>query len=1400
MKYFFNQYPPILTNNHFYKLISIFLDTDMNNKKILLIFCLYLIVGEANCQFQNLKFKQLGTNEGLSQGNVQCIFQDNTGFMWFGTRDGLNKYDGYQFTVYRKLPHLGNSVNSNDIKALQQHGDQLWIGTIQGGVNTLNFQTGIFIHTTDTVKSISPNILNLYKDGKQHIWIGSNKKLYRYNLRDSTFRQYPMGSAVSGITKDYFGNIWVGTSQDGVSVFYPDGRLKLQYSHNGAQKHGLTSDHISFIFEDSKNRLWLGTYGGGLFQFDQKNERFNHIVYSTGNENHQMDFLLCMEEDLSGNLWIGSENAGLFIYRPETAASTTYRHVDNDQQSIGSNTINCIKRDSKGNMWLGTSNAGISMISIDETRFAHFKYEQQQPSLSNNIVNSIFEDSGKRVWIGTDGGGLNLFVPKNKSFKHFSLNQGATNMHSNYVLSISEDVERKLWLGTWGDGVVLFDHTGGQLIHLKNDPADPGSISNNYAFAVYKDHKNRMWVGTYGGGLNLYDPIKRRFTHYVNEANNLKSISGNYILCIQEDRRGRLWIGTDGGGLNMFNELTQDFITYSDKTRLKAGDKLSNNIINSIYADKAGYLWLGTRFGLNRFQPDRLDNKSYFATNGLANDVIGAVLGDPSGYLWISTNKGLSKMDPAKGNFENFTTADGLQADEFRYAKCLDSHGRMYFGGSNGFNVFTPGQIKAVPFDPPIIFTNFQLFNQDVHVGQFKKIVLSHKQSVFSFEFASLNYTANQKKQYVYKLEGYDKTWHMLGTRNNLTYTNLNPGTYLLKVKGLDNERRWSTRTAMVTIVITPPFWKTWWFNTLLFLIVTSIIIGIFYLRLSAVRTRNKLLEKKVAVRTRQLSEQQEHIVMQNKQLESTVSELETSNRAKDKFFSILAHDLKNPIGALSGLANLLKTRLMQLTQAEIGAYAADISRSTESVHHLVINLLDWAKTQSKILQYHPVSLNLHELVMKNVYLAQTQLNAKDISCKVQIDPALTWYADYQMIHTIIRNILGNSIKFTPFSGSITVTATNTDNELVLSIADSGVGMSALQLTQLRSSQAYVSSGTAGETGTGLGLEICQDFIKVHRGSLDIDSMVGKGSVFSIRLPKNEPAGLNHEIAPSTTANIAFDLLTDNFYPLSESQQALLKGKQILIVDDNLDVRSFLKKLLAKVFKILEAGDGREGILAAIEFQPDLIVTDLIMPVMNGLEFCTEAKQNIATSHIPILLLTGETTEESQVSAYEAGADMYLAKPINRKMLFHIIYNFIQNREKMRKKFAVTDQLIPEGLDYNIVDKEFLEKMTTYIEENISRTDLDYKKICEYTAMSRSVLYAKFKTLTGMGVHDYIKNIRLKKSIHLLQEGKLNISQIAYEVGFATPSYFSKSFVKQYQVTPKEYINSLKGKASASTH
>jgi signal transduction histidine kinase/CheY-like chemotaxis protein/AraC-like DNA-binding protein len=928
-------------------------------------------------------------------------------------------------------------------------------------------------------------------------------------------------------------------------------------------------------------------------------------------------------------------------------------------------------------------------------------------------------------------------------------------------------------MGTWGAGITRLDPRTGRYTYFRHQAADTNTISSNNTWALCRDSDDNMWVGSFWGGLDLYLPHQQTFRRMADIPN---------ITVLVEDRQGYLWAGSDGMGLVQFDRRRGLIVQ-----RFHAGESsgLTNNHITSLHEGDDGTLWIGTLNGLHRLDATRTRWQQYSTPQGLPDEGIADIQEDAKGYLWISTNQGMARFDPATNIFRNYTVADGLQSAEFRPgASCRTHSGTLCFGGVNGYNEFLPDAMADVPYDPPIIFTAFRLMNQPAAIaapgeegilraaiGETQTIRLPYDQSVLSFEVASLNYTHPEKKRYAYRLEGFDAGWNDIGARNTITYTNLDPGTYTLYVRSQTSEGMWSTRMARLQIIVTPPFWKTWWFRIALFVWLSTIVCWIFYRRLAGIRMRNRLLQEEVARRTQ---------------------ELEESNRTKDRFFSILAHDLKNPVQALAGISELVRERFTTLSPAALHEQILHISRSAASVHQLLVDLLDWGRTQSRNVPYTPSDIRLHDLVLDNTTLLEEQLRQKSLTLTVDVDTSLGVHADYRMLDTVVRNLLSNAVKFTPAGGCIAIAAAQQAAAVTLSITDTGVGILPEQIEQWCSGVQQSTPGTDGETGTGLGLLLCREFIAANQGTLAVHTVAARhktpqGTCFTITLPSARQAP---SVATDVIPAVPFrEMPAPPHKPINTRH---LQGRRVLIVDDNPEVRNYLRLLLSDTFGVVEAADGAAAIKVAMEEQPAVIISDMIMPVMNGADFCARIKSNLATCHIPVIMLTSQVTEQSELLGYEAGADAYLTKPVRRQALFQLIVNFLLHQENLRQWFEQGESLYPEGHTVNDLDKAFLQKVIAFVEDNLSDQSLDHTRISELTNMSRTVLYAKFKALTGQGVHDFIRTIRMKKSLALLLAGELNITQIAYEVGFNTPSYFTKTFVKHYGMTPRDYVTSLK--------
>ncbi|HYG39570.1 MAG TPA: two-component regulator propeller domain-containing protein [Cytophagales bacterium] len=846
-------------------------------------------------QKHNLKFKHIGTDQGLSHSNVIRILQDSEGFMWFATRDGLNKYDGYNFTIYKNNPNDPHSLSINNTKRIIEDKEgYLWVTTWGGGINKFDKEKESFTqyrHDENNPNSLSDDFVHsVLEDHKGNLWLGTDVGgLNLFDRKTNKFTHYindPNDSTsisnnkIRDIFEDSNHNLWIAT-ENGLNLFDREKKTFKRFKNNPSDPNSLSNNHIRVVFEDSHKNLWIGSYGGGLELFDYPKGKFTHFKNDPKNSNTlPNNQVIHMAEDDEGYLWVGLENGGLSIFNPLTKEFNNYLQDELDEGSLSNNSIYTIYKDKKGNMWVGTFNDGLNFVSKD-VKFKHYRHNSSPRSLSHNLVLCIYEDSKNNLWVSTDGGGLNLMDRKKGEFTHFKHEEGNPNsICGNYVISITEDGEGNIWLGTWGDGVTVFNPEKKTYKHFKNNPKDPNSLGSNNIWKVFTDKEKNVWIGTYGKGLELFDKKNNSFIHFTSDLNDPTTVSYNNIFNIFEDSKGYLWISTDGGGLNKFDKKTQKFKRY---THSKEKHSLSHNTAGAILEDTLGNLWIGTDEGLDYLNTKTDKIISYHSRDGLPNDVIYGILDDEKGNLWISTNHGLSKFNPSSKTFKNFSSADGLQSNEFkRHAFCKSSSGILYFGGKNGFNEFHPDSVVSDSFDPPLVLTGFYIFNKPVPVatsnGDFslpgsitktKEITLSYDQSVFSLQFASLNYTVPEKKQYSYKLEGFDKEWHEVGATRTATYTNLDPGSYTFRVRGLNNGGNWSKNEIALKINIEPPFWKTLWFKLILGFSIASLSVVIFNLRVNAIRKQKQELEQQVKIRTLELEEANNELVTQKEEIES---------------------------------------------------------------------------------------------------------------------------------------------------------------------------------------------------------------------------------------------------------------------------------------------------------------------------------------------------------------------------------------------------------------------------------------------------------------------------------------------------------------------------------------------------
>lgn len=1101
--------------------------------KLGFIFCSILFINSLclKGQTENIKFNHIGVDDGLSQGSIYSICRDKLGFLWFATENGLNRYDGYSFKVYKHNTRNEYSISSNKVLSLFEDSKKnLWIGTNEG----LNYYDRNNDRIIKDPKWPHNTITSIAEDENNNLWLGSNENLYYLDLKHDTLKVYTPNNSVNNrgylsngivnsICVDHNKNVWIGTNR-GLNLYSKQKDEFINYFYDSSNPNSLSNDEVCSLLEDKDGRLWIGT-ATGLDLFNNAKDlplKGNFIHFqnkSTDQKSISNGRVLSLLEDDKQNLWISTENGGLNklnlnLYKKNIINFINYRNNTADNNSLSFNSVGSIFQDNQYNIWIGTMGKGIDMINAVEKQFIHVINEPgNKNSLSNNMVNAFMED-GDYLWIGTEGG-LNQYNKKDGTFKRFVHDpQISTSIGADAVWAVCKAKQGNLWVGAWAGGLNLFNYKNETFTHYYQNTNDNKSLSNNNIFTIIEDYNANIWIGTIGGGITMYNPIDKTFTTY-NQAN---SSVNNYIYSIKEAKNGDLWIITSSDLIRF--DLAQDKFEHFGHD-VNDSTSLSSKQLYAVFEDSKGNIWVGTDQGLNVIKKTDKGFKCYLTEDGLPDNGIRSILEDDHGNLWLGTFKGLSKFIdavnlPEHPRFKNYTIKDGIQGNEFRGKSCFKgADGMMYFGGVNGFNMFYPDSIKDNPYIPDVVFTDFLLFNKSVKIGEKSsplkqdislthEIKLSQKQSVFTFKFVALNYSAPEKNEYASIMDGLETEWNSLGNTREVTYRNLKPGKYTFRVKASNDDSVWNEEGASIKITILPFWWLTWYFKIIYAALITSLIIAYIYFRTSTLRKQKEVLERTVEERTHDLFEKNKTIEAQSEELKITAENLEKANvelinlnATKDKFFSIIAHDLRSPFNSFLGLTEVMANELPNLTMDELQEMTASMRNSAINLFRLLENLLQWARMQRGSFSYNREILELFPIVDESVAVTQETAKNKDIVLSVDIPENLKVFADSNVIQMVVRNILSNALKFTKEGGKVSISAKAVENIVIVSVEDSGIGMSKDLIENLfRLDLATNRKGTNGEPSTGLGLIICKELIEKQGGKLWVESKEGMGSVF----------------------------------------------------------------------------------------------------------------------------------------------------------------------------------------------------------------------------------------------------------------------------------------------------------------
>lgn len=1361
-------------------------------------FCFFAFGNQLSGQENRYEFYHLNVNNGLSQNKINCIYRDSKGFVWFGTNAGLNRFDGSSFEVFTTENSVNGTLGNNTINAIaEDKNGNLWIGT-ENGVSILGSLTYEFKKFDYTVIPSNHcgdiyyiNTMTSDKDG--NIWIGTNNGLIYADILNNTVQNILIDetncsaplNGITSIVQDQTGNIWLST-KNGFIICYDPQKKSRQFFKIPDQSDRIINS-VTRLFIDSDNMLWVGDLFG-LYLFNTDKKDWENYFKDYKFEAEGLKRIGAISQNIDGLIWVATDGGGAYIIDKKLLKVINLKHQPFDEQKLSSNGLSYVHCDRNGIVWLGTTKKGVNYYQKNVNKFRLYKnIPTDINTISNNDVNAIVEDQSGNIWIGTDGGGLNYLDRKTRKNTRVEHNDISDNtLSSNIIVSLYLDHLNKLWIGTYFGGLNKYDPVTGKFTVYKHRSEDTTSVSDDRIYGICEDINNNIWVGTLGSGINRLDQKTGKFSHITTRNS---SLCFDMLTSVYRDKSNILWLSTEYG-LSSYDNTTQKFKSFQNKEDDK--NSISNNNVIKCFEDSRGFFWICTNNGLNLL--DRGSNlfRHFTTEDGLPSNSLHGIVEDKQQNLWISSKNGISRLalknvqsiNHFDYTFTNFNITDGLQGKEFNRSSALcTSDGEIFFGGPDGLNAFYPDEIKEDTTAAKMIFRDFRIFNKSIPYGQkynnrillekpifnTEKIQLKYHENSFTIEFIALNYFFPEKNVYAYKLDGFDNQWIMSEGRNNsATYTNLNNGTYTFRVKEVkDNSKG---KEISLIILVLPPFWKSW----------IAYIIYVILISLVLILLRHLILVR-------------ERINMRIEQERIEGQHIHEIDALKIKFFTNISHEFRTPLTLI--LAPVEKL-LIDLKDKPEEKYLNLIRQNAKRLLLMVNQLLDFRKMEVQGFNYNPsfgdIVAFLSEVVSSFNNLSEQKHIHLVFSTSIK---ELNTYFDKDKLEKIMFNLLSNAFKFTPGDGQVSVTLgiktqnndliNNDENtNLVLKIEDTGIGIPADKIEKIFTRFFQVDSSGQVEKGTGIGLSLVSEFVKLHEGEIFVTSEPGQGSCFTVLLPVR-----NAEV-PKLPVDHTENEINNYLAAIPENvgKPILTKRPVLFIAEDNDDLRFYLKDNLLKQYEIHEASNGTDALKKIQKLVPDLIISDIMMPGIDGIELCRRVKSDRTICHIPLILLTAKSSEQLQLEGLETGADDYITKPFNFQILEAKIANVINLRKNMRQLFKNKLQIEPHEITVTSLDEQFMIKALDLVEKNMSITDYSVETMSRDLGMSRTLLYKKILALTGKPPLEFLRSLRLKRAAFLLNKSQMNVSEIAFQVGFNDPKYFSKHFKNEFGVLPSKYI------------